>query len=79
MKEEFVQNLLAKKIILSNELKMGINTDVNGQVLQEEGKTSTDIYAIGSLLRGILWETTAVPEISKQAEQIAKQIVDSIK
>ena len=58
---------------------MGIKTDVNGQVLQAEGKTSTDIYAIGSLLRGILWETTAVPEISKQAEQIAKQIVDSIK
>ncbi len=79
LKEAFIQNLLAKKIIISNELKMGIETDINAKVLQEDGKTSTDIYAIGSLLRGILWETTAVPEISKQAEQIAKQIVDSIK
>ena len=79
LKEEFIQNLLAKRIIISNELKMGIETDINGQVHQEDGKTSTDIYAIGSLLRGVLWETTAVPEISKQAEQIAKQIVDSIK
>lgn len=79
LKDALIQNLLAKKMIISNELKMGIETNLTGQVVQDNGKNSDDIYAIGSLLRGVLWETTAVPEISKQAEQIAKQIVDSIK
>ncbi len=79
LKDELIRNLLAKKIILAHELKMGIQTNLNGQIIQEQGKMSDDIYAIGSLLRGVLWETTAVPEISKQAEQIAKQIIDSIK
>lgn len=79
LKDVFVQNLLAKKIILSSELKMGIETNLKGQILQSELQPSSDIYAIGSLMRGVLWETTAVPEIRIQAESIAKQIIDSIK
>lgn len=79
LKDELVKNLLAKKMILANELKMGIQTNFNGQVLQEDKKTSNDVFAIGSLLRGVLWETTAVPEISVQAQKIASQIIDSIK
>lgn len=79
LKDPFIQNLLTKKIIIPSEQKMGINTSLTGRVLSQDGKPSDDIYAIGSLLRGVLWETTAVPEISVQAEQIAKQIIDSIK
>ena len=29
---------------------------------------------LGSLLRGVLWETTAVPDIRLQAENLARQI-----
>jgi uncharacterized NAD(P)/FAD-binding protein YdhS len=35
------------------------------------------MYAIGSLMRGVLWETTAVPEIRLQAKNIAAQIIES--
>lgn len=78
LKDELVKNLLAKKMILANELKMGIQTNFNGQILQEDKKVSNDIFAIGSLLRSVLWETTAVPEISVQAQKIATEIIDSI-
>lgn len=77
--DELVKNLLAKELILADELKLGIQTTINGRVLQQENKPSSDIYAIGSLLRGVLWETTAVPEIRIQAESIAQQIIESIK
>ncbi len=79
LKDELVVNLLIGKIIFASDLKMGIQTTLTGRVLQEGSKPSNDIFAIGSLLRGVLWETTAVPEIRIQAESIAKQIIDSIK
>lgn len=79
LQNELVKNLLSKRMILADDLKMGIKTTLNGQVLEKDNTASTDMYAIGSLLRGVLWETTAVPEIRMQAESIAKQIIDSIK
>lgn len=78
LKDQLVINLLSKQMIIPDDLKMGIKTTLNGQVLQQEHTASTDIYALGSLLRGVLWETTAVPEIRQQAESIAQQIIDSI-
>lgn len=78
LQDELVVNLLSKKMIIPDDLKMGIKTTLNGQILQNEQQPSSDIYALGSLLRGVLWETTAVPEIRVQAESIAQQIIDSI-
>ena len=78
LKDELVINLLAKEMIVADELKMGIQTTLKGNVLQQNNQPSSDIYAIGSLLRGVLWETTAVPEIRVQAESIAQQIIESI-
>ena len=79
LQDDLVINLLAKKMIIPDDLKIGIKTTFNGQVIEKEQEVSKDIFAIGSLLRGVLWETTAVPEIRSQAESIAKQIIDSIK
>lgn len=78
IKDELVQNLLSKKVILADELRMGLQSTPTGQVIQKDNTVSPDIYAIGSLLRGVLWETTAVPDISVEAECIARQIIKSI-
>lgn len=78
LQDELIVNLLSKNMIIPDDLKMGIKTTLNGQILQNKQQASADIYAIGSLLRGVLWETTAVPEIRVQAESIAQQIIDSI-
>ncbi len=77
LKDELVVNLLKKKMILSDNLNMGIKTKISGQVLYYDHQESNDIFALGSLLRGVLWETTAVPEIRTQAAFIAKQIIES--
>lgn len=79
LKDELIQNLLSKKFIIADELKMGLQSSIDGRVIEKENKVSSDIYAIGSLLRGVLWETTSVPDIRVQAESIAQQIVESIK
>lgn len=78
LQDELVMNLLRKKMILSDPLKMGIQATINGEVLQNNREVSKDMYALGSMLRGLLWETTAVPDIRLQTEHIAKQIINSI-
>ena len=78
LQDELVMNLLSKEMILADELKMGIQTTLKGHVLKQNDQPSSDIYAIGSLLRGVLWETTAVPEICVQAESIAQQIIKNL-
>lgn len=77
LEDELVINLLSHKLIMADELKMGVSALSNGKVLKNINEVSPDIYAIGSLLRGVLWETTAVPEIRVQAKNIAEQIIKS--
>lgn len=63
-----VQNLIKNDFILPDSINYGINADGNGQI-------STNIYTIGPPLKGILWESTAVPEIRLQARDLAAKII----
>ena len=76
--DPFVKSLIENNIIRPDGLKMGIAATPAGQVLGADEKPVKNVYAIGSLLRGVLWETTAVPEIRVQAENVARQICESI-
>ena len=78
LNDPFVKSLLSNSLIYPDALKMGIAAAQNGQVLNGEGNPVKNVYALGSLLRGVLWETTAVPEIRRQAENVARQISESM-
>jgi uncharacterized NAD(P)/FAD-binding protein YdhS len=55
---------------------MGVNTDaVGGQITSAAGSPAAGLFAIGPLRRGTLWESTAVPEIRSQAQQLARLLV----
>ena len=53
---------------------MGIDTADDGRVLGVLPPT-IPFYAIGTLRRGNLWETTAMPEIREQAYDVARSVV----
>jgi uncharacterized NAD(P)/FAD-binding protein YdhS len=72
LEDELITNLIASKMIVADELKMGIKATKEGEIISEKSKK---MYAIGSLLRGVLWETTAVPELRIQANNIATEII----
>ena len=40
-----------------------------------EGRPSDFLFAIGPLLKGTLWETTAVPELRAQALQVTQALL----
>jgi len=56
-------------------LFLGLDVDSKGSVLNFNGVPSNSLFAIGPVKKGGLWETTAVPEIRKQAADLAEHIV----
>lgn len=56
---------------------MGVDTDTaSGQMRNAAGDLVAGLFAVGPLRRGTLWESTAVPEIRSQAQQLATLLVD---
>jgi uncharacterized NAD(P)/FAD-binding protein YdhS len=70
-----LRNLLHSGLIRSDELDMGIAVNDDHQVITADGEASPVCYAIGPLLKGTLWETTAVPELRAQAMAFAQSIL----
>jgi len=75
-------SLFARRLIQPDDMNMGIKVAPNFSVLDSENKNSEILFAIGSLLKGTLWETTAVPELRSQAfrlaETLARQLADDV-
>ena len=69
-------NLLQKGLVCSDELDMGIQVDEDFAALGNDGQPSRLLYAIGPLLKGSLWETTAVPELRGQAMRVAEILLE---
>lgn len=53
-------------------LRLGIETDVDGRLIDHEGNPVGGLFTLGPLRRPALWESTAIPEIRTQAAALAK-------
>lgn len=71
-----VKNLLGKGLINTDRLKMGIDAAPDGNTIDENGKVSDKIKTVGTALKGILWESTAMPEIRAQTRKLALSLLD---
>jgi uncharacterized NAD(P)/FAD-binding protein YdhS len=57
-------------LIVPDRLRLGIETDENGRVLDKAGAVVEGLLAVGPLRKARLWESTAMPEIRVQAEGV---------
>lgn len=71
-------NLLARRVISLDEMDMGIQVNDDFAVLNPQHKPVGNLFAIGPLLKGTLWETTAVPELRGQAMRVAQIMLDQM-
>ncbi len=71
-----VQNLISRKLIQADNIKLGIDAKANGNIINGDGTLSPHLYTIGSPLRGVLWESTAVPELRVQALNLAEKFLN---
>jgi uncharacterized NAD(P)/FAD-binding protein YdhS len=73
-----ITNLVTRGLIQPDAMNMGIQAAPNFAVLDAQGRESATLFALGSILKGTLWETIAVPELRSQtfrvAETIARQL-----
>jgi uncharacterized NAD(P)/FAD-binding protein YdhS len=70
-------HLLARGLIDHDPLALGINAHPNGEVLRYRGESTGWLFTLGAPLKGVLWETTGVPEIRVQAQSLAERLLAS--
>ena len=70
-------NLLARGLIDHDPLALGINSTPAGELFRYRGEPSGWLLAIGSPLKGVLWECTAVAEIRVQARTLVAKLLSS--
>jgi uncharacterized NAD(P)/FAD-binding protein YdhS len=73
--DSLFQKLFERGLVRPDELDMGIEVTPDFAVVDSQGQPSDFLFAIGPLLKGTLWETTAVPELRAQAHQVAKGLL----
>ena len=75
----FIKSLMNHGMICNSDVAVGIKATTDGTIIKKDGTTSTMIYTLGSLLRGVLWETIAIPEIRMQAMELAALLLKKAK
>lgn len=73
-----MQSLFARGLVQSDDLDLGLRVTPEFAVIGRDGKSARPIFAIGPLVRGTLWETTAVPEIRGQGRRVAERVVAAL-
>ena len=68
--------LVSEGLAIAGPHGMGVATDADtGGIVDERGRRVEGLYAIGPLRRGTLWESTAIPEIRGEAQQLAVRLL----
>ncbi len=73
-------NLLARGLIDHDPLALGLQALPTGEVLRHKNGPMGPgpvgwLYTLGAPLKGVLWESTAMPEIRAQAKTIAERLL----
>jgi uncharacterized NAD(P)/FAD-binding protein YdhS len=72
-----VGDLLGQGMARPDALSLGLDTAPDGALINGAGQPSDWLYSLGPPQKGMLWETTAVPEIRRQAAALAKLLLGS--
>ncbi|MFM2156581.1 MAG: hypothetical protein RL516_1330 [Bacteroidota bacterium] len=70
-----LRNMLSHGLISKDPLSLGFNATGDGRIIDKSGNVLDNLLTIGSGLRGILWESTAIPEIRVQAHEMANKVL----
>jgi uncharacterized NAD(P)/FAD-binding protein YdhS len=73
---KLLNNLLKKGLICAGPCDLGIRTDpANGNVIDAGGVQKPGLFVNGNNLKGALWESTAIPELSVRTQELARHIL----
>jgi uncharacterized NAD(P)/FAD-binding protein YdhS len=69
-----LRDLFRSGLARPDPLRLGIDASADGAVIDSAGTPSDVLYTLGPPLRGLWYETTAIPEIRAQAAALARLI-----
>jgi uncharacterized NAD(P)/FAD-binding protein YdhS len=69
-----LRHLLATGAAVPGPVGLGLATTADGTLIGRDGRPSEHVVTLGSLRRGELWETIAVPELRTQAAELAERL-----
>jgi uncharacterized NAD(P)/FAD-binding protein YdhS len=72
---ELYRNLLERGLVSADEVGLGVRATADFAAIDRGGARSKWLMVLGPPLKGMLWETTAVPELRAQAFRVAEVIV----
>jgi len=70
-----VKNLIGAGVIRCDDLRFGLHATPDGQLIDADEQPSDMLYTLGTALKGVLWESTAIPEIRAQARDLAEKLI----
>jgi uncharacterized NAD(P)/FAD-binding protein YdhS len=74
---DLLKNMKENGLICADALNLGISAHPdNGRIIRPDGKCRANLFVIGNNLKGVLWESTAVPELRLQAKKLADHLVE---
>jgi len=76
--QPLLQRLLQRQQLQADVLALGITTTPQGELVGGNGQVVPGVYTLGPPRRGELWESTAVPELRQQAQELASHILMSL-
>ena len=75
--DPLLRSLLDRGLAAAGPVGLGLDTTADGALRDTTGRTAIPVWTLGSLRRGTLWESTAIPEIRDQAAALAKRLLGS--
>jgi len=73
--DPLVRQIVADGIGRPDPLFLGLETTPDGALIRADGSVWENLFAVGPTRKGTLWETTAVPEIRRQASELARAVL----
>lgn len=67
--------LVTDGYVRADTLGLGLDAEPDGQLQNGHGEAWPRLFAMGTLLRSVLWESTAMPEIRQQARALADRLI----
>ena len=72
--DPLLRDLLDRGLVRPDPLRLGIDASPSGAVIDAAGRPSRTLFTLGPPLRGLRYETTAIPEIRVQAAALALRL-----
>ncbi|HEX8371694.1 MAG TPA: FAD/NAD(P)-binding protein [Chthoniobacterales bacterium] len=75
LQDPLVLQLFARGLIRPDPLFLGLDVAPGGAVLNARGEQQGNVFTLGSPQKGMIFETTAVPELRVQAQDLARVLL----